>query len=78
MTPALRSQNCTHYACRCARANELAIMAERSGRNDLLFEALKVHEQEVLCRQPSATRGGEGQMSNDSASRGAAGERDGK
>jgi hypothetical protein len=35
---------CKHYACRCARAEELAEM----GR---YWEAIQVHEQEVRCRQ---------------------------
>lgn len=38
-------QYCTHYACRCARAAELAAM----GRT---FEAVQVHDQEVRCRLP--------------------------
>lgn len=38
---------CQHYACRCARANELANM-------DMLQSAIAVHFQRVTCRQPAA------------------------
>jgi hypothetical protein len=41
---------CEHYACRCARANELAIMAGRTGQTRLLVEAIRVHDQVVVCR----------------------------
>lgn len=42
---------CEHYGCRCARANELAVMAERTGDNTLLAQALEVHDQRVTCRR---------------------------
>lgn len=41
---------CTHYECRCERAEELALMSERTGRNDLLHTALTVFDLEVPCR----------------------------
>lgn len=44
MAPIPRS--CTHYSCRCARADELAAMG-------MLLDAIAVHHQRVLCRQPS-------------------------
>ncbi len=42
---------CKHYDCRCVRAEELARTAERTGNGHYLAEAIKVHEQEVLCRR---------------------------
>jgi hypothetical protein len=42
---------CQHYACRCARAAELAAMAERPGHGHLLLAAIAVHSQEVECRR---------------------------
>jgi hypothetical protein len=40
---------CEHYACRCARANELAIMG-------MPLEAIEIHDDKVQCRQaPIAT-----------------------
>lgn len=44
---------CTHYECRCARAHELAVMADRTGNGRLLREAIDVHDQEVECRLQS-------------------------
>jgi hypothetical protein len=45
---------CTHYVCRCARACELAEMADRAAdpRTSLrlLVSAIVVHEQQVECR----------------------------
>jgi hypothetical protein len=41
---------CEHYACRCARAAELAEMYDRTGDGRLLREAIGVHEQRVRCR----------------------------
>lgn len=47
---------CTHYLCRCARAAELAAMADRADRHQtgqgarLLAEAVAAHGQEVECR----------------------------
>jgi hypothetical protein len=46
---------CTHYACRCARAAELAAMADVKGDSRLLLEAIAVHSQEVECRQQVVT-----------------------
>jgi hypothetical protein len=43
---------CTHYACRCARARELVLMADRTGDNGLLRRAVEVHEEQVPCREP--------------------------
>ena len=45
------SEKCTHYACRCARATELAEMSDRQGRPSLMIEAINVHDDEVPCRQ---------------------------
>jgi hypothetical protein len=45
---------CGHYACRCARATELAAMYDRTGRGSLLREAVEVHEKQVRCRQEVA------------------------
>ena len=53
---------CTHYVCRCARANELAIIASITGQGRFLLEAIEVHSQQVRCRQPNkltAIAGGE-------------------
>ena len=41
---------CTHYACQCARARELATMSDRTGDPRLMHEAANVGE--VECRQP--------------------------
>lgn len=41
---------CTHHACRCARAAELAEISDRTGKAHFLAEALDVHFQEVDCR----------------------------
>ena len=43
---------CTHYACRCARAAQLAAMADRPGQGHLLLQAIGVHAGEVECRLP--------------------------
>jgi hypothetical protein len=48
---------CRHYECRCARAEELAQIAERTGRGFYLQEAVAVHSQMVRCRKP--TKGNE-------------------
>lgn len=40
---------CTHYACRCARAEKLARMAETTGDVRLLNEAVAAHTGEVEC-----------------------------
>jgi hypothetical protein len=40
---------CTHYACRCARARELALMADRTGDPRLMYEAANLGE--VECRE---------------------------
>jgi hypothetical protein len=42
---------CTHYACQCARARELALMSDRTGDPRLMYEAANVGE--VECRMPS-------------------------
>ena len=42
---------CEHYDCRCARAAELAEMADRTGDASLLAQATEVHSQEVECRR---------------------------
>lgn len=44
-------KHCTHYACRCARAEELAAMADRTGNMKFLAEAIAVHSQTVRCRE---------------------------
>lgn len=41
---------CTHYDCRCETAAELALMAQLTGRNDILLKAVEVHSAEVRCR----------------------------
>lgn len=41
---------CTHHACRCDRANELALMAARTGNVALLAQAVAVHSERVECR----------------------------
>lgn len=46
------SRLCTHHACRCDRAAELAAIADRTRRAVYLAAALEVHEQEVVCRRP--------------------------
>ncbi len=45
---------CQHFSCRCARADELAMMADRSGKPELLHQAKQVHQQSVPCRQVPA------------------------
>lgn len=46
---------CRHYACRCARANELAVMSTQTRDIALLNQAVEVHEQSVPCRKPVPT-----------------------
>jgi hypothetical protein len=41
---------CTHYACRSARAAELALQSDLTGRIGLLADAVAIHSQEVECR----------------------------
>lgn len=45
---------CDHYACRCARAAELAAIADRLNDPRMLADAIAVHEQLVECRLPPA------------------------
>jgi hypothetical protein len=47
MTP---TRLCDHYACRCARAAELADIADRTGNGRYLVEAIGAHGQQVPCR----------------------------
>lgn len=47
-TPA--QMKCEHYACRCARAAELAAIADRTGDARYLAEAIAVHHAKVTCR----------------------------
>lgn len=42
---------CEHHQCRCARAAELVALADSSGRDSYLLEAIAVHDQWVRCRQ---------------------------
>ena len=49
-----RPSFCQHYACRCARAAELAAMSDRTGDPNLLAKAFDVHSQVVPCRQIGA------------------------
>lgn len=54
---------CEHHACRCARAAELAAMADRALTPALagwlLAEAIRVHSEPVPCREGEAhERGG--------------------
>lgn len=51
-----RVVTCEHHACRCARAAELAAMADSTGNAALLAEAVKVHSQRVRCRTPEAQK----------------------
>jgi hypothetical protein len=44
------SAPCIHYACRCARAAELAALADRTGDARFLVEAIAVHDRPVTCR----------------------------
>jgi hypothetical protein len=49
---------CTHYGCRCLRAEQLAKIAERTGDGRYLVEAIAVHHQSVPCwleREPAPT-----------------------
>lgn len=41
---------CTHHYCRCIRAAELATIADRTGNNRYLADALEAHSQTVACR----------------------------
>lgn len=41
---------CEHYACRCARAAELAATADRTGNGRHLVAAVHVHSERVECR----------------------------
>jgi hypothetical protein len=44
---------CTHYACRCARAAELALIADRTDDARYLAEAIDCHSRgKVRCRLP--------------------------
>lgn len=49
--PPPRAGNCTHYDCRCARALELAQLADRTGDARYLRDAIDAHDQEVRCRR---------------------------
>lgn len=40
----------THHDCRCHAAEELAFMAERLHRVDLLAKAVEIHSKVVRCR----------------------------
>jgi hypothetical protein len=51
------TERCTHYACRCARAAELAEMSDRYGRPSLMIEAINVHDSYVTCRQVKLPEG---------------------
>jgi len=42
---------CEHYECRCARAHELALIADRTGDVRYLTQAIEVHSQKVCCRR---------------------------
>lgn len=44
--------DCEHYACRCARAEELMQMADFYGSARLAWRAVQAHESRVPCRQP--------------------------
>lgn len=54
--PDVQSVRCTHHACRCARAAELAAIADRTGEVRFLVEALSIHESEVWCVEPKASK----------------------
>lgn len=41
---------CTHFACRCARAAELAEVADRTGNPAYLAMALEAYGASVPCR----------------------------
>lgn len=42
---------CEHQSCRSARAAELAAIADATGEDRYLFDAIQVHSQQVTCRQ---------------------------
>jgi hypothetical protein len=46
---------CTHYACRCARAEEYARIYDRTGNPVYLMAAIGVHMQSVDCRLVTST-----------------------
>jgi hypothetical protein len=50
---------CTHYACRCARAAELAAWSDRTGEVRFLLDALRVFEVAVPCRVADEELGSE-------------------
>ena len=54
---------CTHYACQCARARELAAMADRSGDPRLMYEAANVGEVECRMQTPKGERGSTTELS---------------
>jgi hypothetical protein len=41
---------CTHYACRCIRAEELAQIHDRTGNPTYMQYAIAAHYQEAECR----------------------------
>ena len=43
-------KHCTHYVCRCARAEELAQMADATGDGRYLRQAIEAHSRAVPCR----------------------------
>jgi len=45
-------RKCEHYYCRCMRALELCLIADRTGRSRYILEAVQVHGQQVPCRLP--------------------------
>lgn len=45
---------CTHHDCRAKVAAELAFMADRLNRVDLLRRAMEVYSREVPCRRDDA------------------------
>ncbi len=45
---------CNHYACRCARAAELASLTDRTGDPRYLYEATQMRE--VECRDQRAVQ----------------------
>lgn len=64
---------CDHYACRCARADELAQMADRTGNVRWLVEAIGVHGTRVECRRTNAWRSVNGERRADNRPSGAGG-----
>jgi hypothetical protein len=49
-------ETCEHHKCRCAAAEELARIHDRTGDPRYLADAIAVHERQVVCRRPAQER----------------------